>query len=209
MLRDIRKNYQQFELSERDLTGQPFDLFRRWLDDAIRLKVDEPTAMVLSTSVDGQPDSRVVLLKELSIEGFVFFTNFSSSKGIQLEKNDRAALNFFWPVLERQVRVKGRVEKLQEQQVIDYFASRPRDSQLGAWASEQSSELQSREELEERFHRFAEQYSDRTINKPPHWGGYVVAPFEIEFWQGRPNRLHDRFRYFRTETGWQVKRLAP
>ncbi|MCW0482199.1 pyridoxamine 5'-phosphate oxidase [Gaoshiqia sediminis] len=209
MLRDIRKNYQQFELSEKDLTEQPFELFRRWLDDAIRLKVDEPTAMTLSTSLDGQPDSRVVLLKELRTDGFVFFTNFGSSKGLQLDKNSRAALNFFWPALERQVRVKGQVEKLDEKQAADYFSSRPRDSQLGAWASEQSRELHSRDELVQRFQKIANQYQNRSIDKPPHWGGYVVIPFEIEFWQGRPNRLHDRFRYFLTGTGWLAKRLAP
>lgn len=209
MLKDIRKNYQLYELTDQDVTAHPFDLFNRWLDEAIRGEVEEPTAMVLSTSIEGQPDSRVVLLKELTTDGFTFFTNYFSTKGIQLKTNNRVALNFFWPKFERQVRVKGQAVKLTEKQSAEYFSLRPRDSQLGAWASAQSSELKSRYELDEQFSKFANQFEGTEIEKPKNWGGYLVIPHEIEFWQGRPNRLHDRFRYYRTPKGWQIKRLAP
>lgn len=209
MLRDIRKNYQQCRLDEKDLTPHPYDLFQVWLTDAIKSKQDEPTAMTLATCADGHPDTRIVLLKELSREGFIFFTNYNSTKGRQIEKNKYVALNFLWTKLERQVRVKGIIQKLGIDQSTDYFHSRPRDSQLGAWASEQSSEIGNRDELESRFRHFQELFEGKEIGKPNHWGGYLVVPNEIEFWQGRQNRLHDRFRYLLENDRWIVKRLAP
>lgn len=208
MLRDIRKNYQQAALNEGDLTEHPIELFRKWLSDAIAVPEEEPTAMTLSTCSNGRPDSRIVLLKEVQDSGFVFFTNYESSKGNQLSTDNRVALNFFWPKSERQIRVLGTAEKIGEQESADYFASRPRDSQLGAWSSPQSRPI-SGLELENNFNYYSELFAEKEIVKPPHWGGYRVMPDEIEFWQGRPNRLHDRIRYYRTDNLWKTKRLAP
>lgn len=209
MLRDIRKNYEQFQLDEKDLPSHPFALFRVWLTDAIKNRQDEPTAMTLSTCTGGQPDSRMVLLKELNQKGFVFYTNYNSAKGLQVEVNNQVALNFFWSLFERQVRVKGVAGKVDEEQSTDYFHSRPRESQLGAWASEQSSELKNRGELESRFSYYRNYFEGREITKPGHWGGYLVKPTQIEFWQGRANRLHDRIRYTLSEDQWLISRLAP
>jgi pyridoxamine 5'-phosphate oxidase len=209
MLRDIRKDYQQFQLDEKDLTSHPFDLFQVWLNDAIESKEDEPTAMTLSTSVDGYPDSRIVLLKELNKRGFVFFTNYHSAKGSQIERNRSVALNFFWPKSGRQVRVRGVIEKLDNKQSINYFHSRPRNSQLGAWASEQSSQISNREVLESRFRYYEKLFEEQEIRKPDYWGGYLVIPTQIEFWQGRANRLHDRFLYSLENAIWLINRLAP
>jgi len=209
MLRNIRKNYEQLQLDEKDLTSHPFDLFQVWLADAIKNRQDEPTAMTLSTCADGQPDSRMVLLKELNQNGFVFFTNYNSTKGVQIEGNNQVALNFFWSRLERQVRIKGVSEKLDEEQSTDYFHSRPRESQLGAWASWQSSEIKDREELESRFSYYRDFFEGQDVKKPDHWGGYLIIPTQIEFWQGRANRLHDRIRYVLKEDQWLISRLAP
>ncbi|MFV0376640.1 MAG: pyridoxamine 5'-phosphate oxidase [Mangrovibacterium sp.] len=209
MLRDIRKNYQNFVLEEQHLTSSPMELFARWLKNAIENSEEEPTAMTLSTCIKGQPDSRIVLLKEVDDFSFVFFSNYLSIKGKQLAENNLVALNFFWPKTERQVRVWGAAERLNEQQSALYFQSRPRDSQIGAWASPQSREISTREELDQNFTYYSELFKDKSISKPTNWGGYAVKPTEIEFWQGRPNRLHDRFRYYFRENCWQVKRLAP
>jgi pyridoxamine 5'-phosphate oxidase len=209
MLRDIRKNYEQFQLDEKDLTSHPFDLFQIWLSHAIENKQDEPTAMTLSTCADGYPDSRVVLLKELNKSGFIFFSNYNSAKGWQIERNKYVALNFFWAKPERQVRVKGAIEKLDTDLSTGYFHSRPRDSQLGAWASEQSSKIKDREELESRFSYYRKFFEGQEIKKPDHWGGYLVIPAQIEFWQGRANRLHDRIRYVLEGNKWLISRLAP
>ncbi|MEL7587672.1 MAG: pyridoxamine 5'-phosphate oxidase [Prolixibacteraceae bacterium] len=209
MLKDIRRDYQQFRLDENGLSEHPYDLFRIWMKAAIDSKADEPTAMTLATCEDGIPDTRVVLLKELDAAGFIFFTNYASAKGRQIESNSHVALNFFWSKLERQVRVKGVVEKLKTERSVEYFRSRPRESQLGAWASDQSSEIAGREILESRFKHFEDMYQGKEVRKPDHWGGYLVAATEIEFWQGRPNRLHDRFRYKLEGSGWSVRRLAP
>ncbi len=210
MLRDIRQNYNQFKLDRNDLINRPILFFDFWLQEAIKLKVNEPTAMTISTAKDGYPDSRIVLLKDLTDEGFIFFTNYISTKGNQILHNDRVALNFFWPEMERQVRVKGTAQKVDEAYSTDYFKSRPRDSQLAAIASEQSKELKSREELDAKFKQLNKALHDKEIEKPAHWGGYIVKPFEIEFWQGRANRLHDRFRYYlQTDGSWLIKRLSP
>lgn len=208
MLRDIRKNYQHDFLNEDKLTAHPLNLFQQWLSEAINIE-EEPTAMTLSTVVDGQPDSRIVLLKQVDEAGLVFFTNYNSNKGQQIATNDKVALNFFWPKLERQVRVKGQVEKLSEASSADYFKSRPRDSQLGAWASPQSKEIVSRDELDQNFSHYSKLFENKEIEKPAHWGGFIVKPHVVEFWQGRPNRLHDRFRYELESENWTIKRLAP
>ena len=209
MLRDIRNNYRKYELNENELSNNPIDLFDLWLKEALEENVVEPTVMVLSSVSDGQPDSRVVLLKELSAEGFVFYTNYLSTKGDQINENPRVALNFFWAEVERQVRVRGVAVKLGVDQARKYFETRPRDSQLGACASEQSAEVRSREELEAKFLEFERRYVDQSVPMPEYWGGYLVKPSEVEFWQGRPGRLHDRILYFQEEGKWRFKRLQP
>jgi pyridoxamine 5'-phosphate oxidase len=210
MLRDIRNNYALNKLDEGQLTGEPIVFFELWLNEAIQLKVNEPTAMVLATAVDNQPDTRVVLLKEIQHEDFVFYTNYISTKAREIESNKHVALNFFWAELERQVRVKGTISKSGDSLADEYFNSRPRESQLGAWASAQSQAIKSREELENKFEAVKKLYEGKAIPRPENWGGYKVKATEIEFWQGRPNRLHDRFRFYRNdENGWDLKRLSP
>jgi pyridoxamine 5'-phosphate oxidase len=203
-----RREYALAGLSEKDLTASPFELFRIWYDDATGLV--EPNAMVVATvSPDGQPSARMVLLKGVSEAGFVFFTNLASRKGEDLAANPRAALLFPWHQLERQVRIEGTVELLEEVEVAAYFASRPRGSQLGAWASHQSRPVEGRCELEAAYQEAEEMFADAEVTVPPEWGGYRVRPETIEFWQGRTSRMHDRLVYSRTGDGWRTQRLAP
>lgn len=209
MLRDIRNSYEKYKLNEKELNSSPIALFEEWLDEAILKKVVEPTVMVLSTVSNGIPDSRVVLLKELTQEGFIFHTNYHSVKGEQLSKNPNVSLNFFWAEMERQVRVKGIASKLSAKQSKEYFESRPRDSQLGACASKQSQKVENREKLEEQFIHTEKTFEGKEITMPDHWGGYLVKPFEIEFWQGRANRMHDRISFYQDKKGWCFKRLQP
>lgn len=203
-----RREYAQAGLSEDDLTTSPFDLFQRWYDDAANLI--EPNAMVVATvSPSGQPSARMVLLKGLSTDGFVFFTNLASHKGEDLAANPHAALLFPWHPLERQVRVEGAVEVLTEAEVAAYFATRPRSSQLGAWASHQSRPVSGRAELEAAYQEAEDMFADAEVTVPPEWGGYRVRPQTIEFWQGRTSRMHDRLVYVREGDGWRTQRLAP
>ncbi len=207
---DIRKDYKLKTLSEEDIAPDAIVQFTTWWDEAVHSMIDEVNAMVLSTAdASGMPDGRVVLLKGYDENGFIFFTNYLSSKGQQIAENPRACLVFFWKELERQVRISGTIEKISEKESDEYFQSRPRGSRIGAWSSPQSSIILNRESLEEDIRLYTEQFGDDPIPKPPHWGGYVVVPRVIEFWQGRPNRLHDRIRYTRDLTGWLVARLAP
>ncbi|HEX8657097.1 MAG TPA: pyridoxamine 5'-phosphate oxidase [Hymenobacter sp.] len=210
-LADLRKTYAQRTLSEADVLPDAVQQFRVWLDEALAAQLDEPTAFTLSTvAANGQPSSRVVLLKGLPDDAFLFYTNYESRKGQELAARPLAALNFFWPGLERQVRVEGRVEKAPEGVSTEYFQSRPRSSQLGAWASPQSQVIGSREELEAREEALAKQFGDQTpLPRPPHWGGYLLRPQLVEFWQGRPSRLHDRIVYVREGSDWRRSRLAP
>ena len=192
-----------------DLADDPYDQFRRWLADAEFAGINEPTAMTLATAgADGAPDARVVLLKGLD-GGFWFFTNYESAKGRQLAENPRAALVVHWRELGRQVRVRGSVERLAHELSVAYFASRPPGSRLGAWASRQSEVIASREELEEARAEVEERFAGEEPPLPPFWGGYRVVPDEIEFWQGRPDRLHDRLRYRNTGSTWTIDRLQP
>ncbi|MBF9238930.1 pyridoxamine 5'-phosphate oxidase [Hymenobacter sp. BT683] len=211
-LADLRKTYTQRTLAETDVLPDAVQQFRVWMDEALAAQLDEPTALTLSTvSADGQPSSRVVLLKGLPDDsGFLFYTNYESRKGQELAHQPLAALNFFWPGLERQVRVEGRVEKAPEALSTEYFQSRPRSSQIGAWASPQSQVIASRAELEAKEIQLAEEFGDQDpLPRPPHWGGYILRPHRVEFWQGRPSRLHDRIVYELAGTAWQRSRLAP
>jgi pyridoxamine 5'-phosphate oxidase len=218
-LADLRQTYTQRTLREADVLPDPVPQFRQWLDEAIAAHLPEPAALTLATvdAATGQPSQRVVLLKGLPDDaGFLFYTNYDSRKGHELAGQPLAALNFFWPGLERQVRVEGVVEKAPEDVSTAYFQSRPRSSQVGAWASPQSEVIGSREELEQREHavesRFAAQIADQApLPRPPHWGGYVLRPTRLEFWQGRPSRLHDRLVYERAagDSTWKITRLAP
>ena len=210
-IHDIRKEYMQLSLLETDVEASPFLLFQRWWDEAISSGIEEVNAMTLSTSTkSGIPSARIVLLKDFSEEGFVFFTNYQSKKGLDLAENPLACLLFFWKELERQVRINGQVEKIPGNESDQYFASRPRGSQVSAWASPQSQFIDNREVIEKNLERYREQFGEKEIPRPVHWGGYNVKPSVIEFWQGRPNRLHDRIQYRLLENKeWRVERLAP
>lgn len=207
----IRREYQLQSLSETDVKANPFAQFTKWWDDAIRSQIDEVNAMTLATAdKNAMPSARIVLLKEFSEKGFVFFTNYTSHKGRELEENPNACLVFFWKELERQVRITGGVKKISAAESDAYFVSRPEGSRIGAWASPQSSIIDSRNIIEERLTEYQQKFAGGKITRPPHWGGYIVIPVVIEFWQGRPNRLHDRIQYkLINNTEWKIQRLAP
>ena len=208
---DIRKNYSKKKLSEIKANPDPMKQFAKWWKQAIKSNLEEANAMTLATaSPDGLPSARIVLLKDFSEKGFTFFTNYNSFKGQQLSENPKACLVFFWKELERQVRITGLVEKISDEASNEYFHSRPMDSQLGAIASPQSQVIESREWLDEKFKQLKNKKEDSNIQRPSNWGGYIVKPVIIEFWQGRPNRLHDRLQYTVQENAeWKIERLAP
>jgi len=208
---DIRKDYQLQTLLEKDVATEPFEQFNTWWDEAIRSEIEEVNAMTLATaSASGIPDARIVLLKSVSEDGFVFFTNYNSHKGAELAENPQACLVFFWKELERQVRISGKVEKVGADESDAYFNSRPAGSRIGAWASPQSQVIASRDIIEQNIVKYEEQFAGIEISRPLHWGGYRVVPDTIEFWQGRSSRLHDRIQYSKLPGGnWKIERLAP
>lgn len=208
---NLRKEYAAQTLLEADVAADPVSQFDRWWQQAMNSDILEVNAMTLATaSADGFPSARIVLLKGFSSAGFVFFTNYQSFKGRQLTENPKACLVFFWRELERQVRITGLVSKLSEQESDIYFHSRPQGSRIGAWASPQSRVIANRQWLDDNYNKLADELKNSNIERPPHWGGYIVKPVIAEFWQGRISRLHDRIQYTLTETGnWKIERLAP
>ncbi|TDH25205.1 pyridoxamine 5'-phosphate oxidase [Segetibacter sp. 3557_3] len=207
---DIRKDYKLQTLLEDNVHQDPNEQFSVWWNEALASSIEEVNAMTLATATrGGQVSARIVLLKGFDKNGFVFFTNYNSHKGTELDENPNAALVFFWRELERQVRIEGVVEKISEAESDAYYHSRPEGSRIGAWASPQS-QIMSRAELEEKFEAFRLQFSEAPISRPPHWGGYRVKAHRVEFWQGRPSRLHDRILYEKDFQGnWKIERLAP
>tara|TARA_B100000678_G_scaffold39708_1_gene29332 strand:+ start:20 stop:664 length:645 start_codon:yes stop_codon:yes gene_type:complete len=210
-LQDYRQSYEKSELLESNISDNPFELFERWFNETeVEGGAGEVNAMTIATiGLNGFPKSRVVLLKSYDSEGFIFYTNFNSEKGKAIAINPNVCLSFFWPSTERQVIIQGVVEKVDDEMATEYYHSRPRGSQLGAWASPQSSEIASREVLENNLAQVELKYKDHEVPKPENWGGYIVKPVNIEFWQGRQNRLHDRIIFNKEEAQWNSKRLAP
>lgn len=207
---DIRKDYARHTLDIADVKEDPLDQFTAWFDQVLDSEVMEPNAMYLSTlDKEGNPSGRIVLLKGIESKAFVFYTNYNSHKGREIEKHPFVSLTFFWPELERQVRIQGKVSKVSAALSDAYFASRPRGSQIGAWVSPQSQVIESREMLEKLNEDLTAQFEGKEIERPKHWGGYAVHPEKVEFWQGRPNRLHDRICYTKEVSSWKIERLAP
>jgi pyridoxamine 5'-phosphate oxidase len=203
-----RKSYEKHSLEVEDLKATPHEMLEFWLSEVEELH-DFNAMVVSSVDASGQPHSRVVLLRGVNEDGLKFYTNYSSNKGQELELNNKVALNFFWPTVERQVRVEGELHKLSDAESDAYFNSRPRESQIGAWVSPQSSTIDSREVLNERFREFTDKFEGHLVPRPAHWGGYIIRPKYFEFWQGRPNRLHDRLTYSLVEGNWSIGRMAP
>jgi pyridoxamine 5'-phosphate oxidase len=211
-LSNYRKSYEKSSLEETSVSENPLELFQKWFHEVEKSgTTDEPNAMTVSTlGLDGYPKNRVVLLKRYTYEGFVFYSNYESEKGKAIAENPRVCLSFFWPAMERQVIIKGTAEKIPENMSDGYFETRPTGSKLGAIVSNQSEVIPSREELETKLKELEKEYEQKEIPRPEYWGGYLVRPMSIEFWQGRPNRLHDRLRYTLLEDyNWKLERLAP
>jgi len=211
-LSNYRRVYQKSELSKKKVSDNPMELFQKWFYEVEQFGGDtEANAMTISTiGTDGYPKNRVVLLKKYTWEGFIFYTNYNSEKGKAIDKNPNVCLSFFWHNIERQVIIKGKAEKISENLSDGYFESRPDGSKLGAWASDQSEPVPSRNYLDERLASFEKKFQNKEIPRPKHWGGYIVKPISIEFWQGRPNRMHDRIRYkLQEDFDWKIDRLAP
>ena len=219
---DIRKDYKLASLEEADVAANPIDQFTRWWNEAVASQIDEVNAMTLATAnTAGIPAARIVLLKGYHPNGFIFFTNYESDKGKNLAQNPHAALVFFWKELERQIRIQGTVEKVSAEESDRYFNSRPASSRIGAWASPQSAVIENRLVIEQNVERYSSIFANDSIERPDHWGGYIVKPTSIEFWQGRSSRLHDRIRYTlenssynastdtKTDLNWKIERLAP
>jgi pyridoxamine 5'-phosphate oxidase len=209
-IKKIRSEYNRDELKDEGLQSDPMTLFNHWFEAAVKSEIPEVNAMTLATTApDGKPSARTVLLKGFDEKGFVFYTNYRGRKASEIEKNPHAALLIFWKELERQVRIEGKVEKVSDAESDEYFNSRPLESRMSAIVSMQSQPIDSRQQLEERWVEFLKENYDKDIPRPDYWGGYMVIADKIEFWQGRPNRMHDRLLYSRTKTGWKIERLQP
>lgn len=210
MIQNLRQDYRAAELTENEVNKNPIKQFEKWFNAALEAQLYEPNVMTLATAdKSGKPNARIVLLKGFDDQGFSFYTNYLSTKGKELKKNPQACLVFFWAELERQVRIEGKVEKLDKETSEAYFHSRPQGSQIGAIASPQSQIISDRKVIEKKVEELTSTYKDKTIPKPAHWGGYIVKPTSIEFWQGRTSRLHDRIKYDLINGKWQMNRLAP
>lgn len=209
-LAGLRREYGDSSFSDADAMTCPIAQFKHWFSDVLKFEKNDPTAMLLSTvDEQGYPDSRVVLLKSIDEGAFVFYTNYESTKALQMNKNAHVALNFFWPGMVRQVRIRGHATRVSESQSDEYFASRPKNSQLSAIVSPQSREISGRAELERTFNDLIASHQQALVMRPIHWGGYKIVPDAFEFWQGRDNRLHDRIQYYRDQGKWRHRRLAP
>lgn len=211
-LSNYRKSYEKSALLKKDVPENPLELFQKWFFEIDKhFAIDEGNAMTLSTiGLDGFPTNRVVLLKKYTYEGFIFYTNYNSNKAKAIQANSNVCISFFWHSAERQIIIKGKAEKIAENLSDGYFETRPTGSQLGAWASDQSEIIESREALDKKLKRFEIQFENKEIPRPEHWGGLIVKPVEMEFWQGRPNRMHDRIRYqLQKDYSWKIDRLQP
>jgi len=209
-IQDLRKEYKMASLDLAEVDKEPMKQFQLWFEEALKADLVEPNAMFLATvSKEGKPSGRVVLLKDIAEGGFIFYTNYQSRKAAEISENQFVSLTFFWAELERQVRIEGYIRKASEERSTEYYLSRPYESQIGAWASPQSQEVPDKAFLEKSFANYLEEFSQKAIHKPVHWGGYVLIPTYFEFWQGRPNRMHDRICYDWQENSWLLKRLAP
>jgi pyridoxamine 5'-phosphate oxidase len=208
-IQNIRREYLKNDLLEENVSQNPFIQFGVWFKEAIDSKLTDGNAMTLSTSNGKKIDSRIVLLKSFDEKGFVFFTNYGSQKSREMEKNPEVCLLFYWGEFERQIKINGIVKKVSREESEEYFAERPRESQLGAWASRQSQNLSSRKELEDKFKAVSDEYEGSPVPTPPFWGGFIVVPDYFEFWQGRPSRLHDRICYTLENNSWKISRLYP
>lgn len=209
-LNGIRRDFANKPLNENAVHKNPFLQFSHWFEEAVNAQLLDPYAMLVSTvDENGQPHARVVYLRNISEEGMIFYTNYNSQKAENISNSNKIALNFFWVELERQIRIEGLVSKVSNELSDTYFAARPRESQIGAWASNQSETIESREVLEKQVEFYNEKFKNIEVSRPPYWGGYIVNPLKFEFWQGRPNRLHDRLIYSKTEIDWKISRVAP
>ena len=205
---NLRKEYKMHSLDEKAVKNNPITQFRIWFNEALETDILEPNAMFLATVSQGQPSGRIVLLKDIEESGFVFYTNYESRKAKQIYENQKVSITFFWAELERQIRIEGVSRKVSEEKSTHYFLSRPHSSQIGAWASPQSQKI-TKQELENLFAKYEQEFSNKEMQKPPHWGGYIVEPHYIEFWQGRPSRMHDRICYRLESSQWVIERIAP
>ena len=209
-LNNLRLNYKKSSIDFKNLEDNPISFFLKWFDDALKVNKDEANACVLSTvSLENKPSSRVVLLKSVNEKGFTFFTNYKSNKSLDIQNNPNVSLNFYWPELERQVRITGIAEQISPKDSDEYFKNRPRESQMGAWLSHQSTSIGLYYDFMDTLNKLESTFKGKDIERPLHWGGYCVIPSKIEFWQGRPSRLHDRLLYEFDENVWNKKRLAP